>query len=243
VSDEAGTVTVTRDGGVAVVTLCRPAQLNALSTRMETLLLDALGNTEVRDSSAVVLTGGPTVFSAGADTGELAAMTPDAIVGYYRGSGRVYETLAALEQPTVAAVAGWCVGGGFELALATDLRVADETAVFSLPEVGIGIVPSSGGTYRVTRAVGPARARELVLRGRRLSAAEALSWGLVGEGVPAGSHIARAVDIAHELAAQPPRAVAAAKQLIAAAADASRDATLLLEQLAYRALSNTGRPQ
>jgi enoyl-CoA hydratase/carnithine racemase len=240
-TDGPGTVTVVRDGAVAVVTLCRPAKLNALSAHMETALLEAMESAEVRDSAAVVLTGGPTVFSAGADVRELAAMAPDAIADYYRGSGRVYEVVAALAQPTVAAIAGWCVGGGFELALATDVRVADETAVFSLPEVSIGIVPSSGGTYRLTRAVGPARARDLVLRGRRLGADEALSWGLVAEVLPAGAHVTRAVGIAHELARQPRHALAAAKQLIAAVADTGRDASLLLEQLAYRALTNTGQ--
>jgi enoyl-CoA hydratase/carnithine racemase len=167
-------------------------------------------------------------------------MTPAAIARYYRESGAVYEAVAALPQPTVAAIAGYCLGGGFELALAADFRVADETAVFGLPEVGIGILPSSGGVTRLVRAVGPARTRDLVLRCRRMSAAEAHSWGLLTETVPAGRHLATALEIAGELAAHPPLAVSTAKQVITAAADASRETGLLLEQLAYATLNRIG---
>ena len=137
-----GRVLVRREGGVAVLTLDRPAKLNALSTHLETELLRAVEGEHVRTSSAVVVTGGGRAFSAGADVTELQTMTTADIAAYYQGSGRVYERFAALPQPTIAAIAGWCVGGGFELALAADFRVADPTAVFSLPEVAIGIVPS-----------------------------------------------------------------------------------------------------
>jgi len=164
----------------------------------------------------------------------------EAIAEYYRGSGAVYEAVAALPQPTVAAIAGYCLGGGFELALAADLRVADETAVFGLPEVGLGILPSSGGVTRLVRAVGPARTRDLVLRGRRMSVTQAHSWGLVTETTPAGSHLSTALEIAGELAAQPPLAVSVAKQVITAATDASRETALLLEQLAYATLNRIG---
>ncbi|HTI27829.1 MAG TPA: enoyl-CoA hydratase/isomerase family protein, partial [Kutzneria sp.] len=137
-----GDVEVARHGEVAVLTLRREAKLNALSTHLESRLLDAVRSDAVQGSRAVVITGGDKVFSAGADTGELREMTPEAIAEYYRSSGAVYEAVAALPQPTVAAIAGYCLGGGFELALAADLRVADETAVFGLPEVGLGILPS-----------------------------------------------------------------------------------------------------
>jgi enoyl-CoA hydratase/carnithine racemase len=234
----AGDVEVTRHGDVAVLTLRREAKLNALSTHLESRLLDAVRG--VGDSKAVVITGGDKVFSAGADTSELGAMTPAAIAAYYRESGAVYEAVAALPQPTVAAVAGYCLGGGFELALAADLRVADATAVFGLPEVGLGILPSSGGVTRLVRAIGPARTRDLVLRGRRMAVAEARSWGLVTENVPAGEHLAAALEIAKHLAGQPPLAVAVAKQVITAATDASRETALLLEQLAYATLNRIG---
>lgn len=236
----AGDVAVARHGDVAVLTLRREAKLNALSTHLETRLLDAVRGETVKTSRAVVVTGGDKVFSAGADTSELTEMTPAAIAEYYRDSGAVYEAVAALPQPTVAAIAGYCLGGGFELALAADLRVADETAVFGLPEVGLGILPSSGGVTRLVRAVGPARTRDLVLRGRRMAVAEAHSWGLLTETVPAGDHLSRALEIAGELAGQPPLAVSIAKQVIGAATDASRETGLLLEQLAYATLNRIG---
>ncbi|WP_055495012.1 enoyl-CoA hydratase/isomerase family protein [Streptomyces sp. TP-A0356] len=238
----AGTVEIRRSGSTAVLTLRRETKLNALSTHLERELLRALGDKAVTTSRAVVLTGGNRVFSAGADTGELREMTPEAITAYYRDSGAVYERMAALPQPTVSAIAGYCLGGGLELALATDFRIADPTAKFGLPEVGIGILPSSGGTYRTVRAVGPARARELVLRGRRLTAAEAHAWGLLTEVSEEGAHLEQALRLADELAALPPLAVAVTKRVIDAAADAPRESSLLLEQLAYASLNQTTHP-
>lgn len=234
-----GTVRVERHGAVTVLTLDRAAKLNALSTQLESALLDALRSAAVRDSRAVVITGGDTVFSAGADVGELREMTPAAIAEYYRASGAVYEAVAALPQPTVAAITGYCLGGGFELALAADLRVADPAAVFGLPEVGLGILPSSGGVTRLVRVAGPARTRDLVLRGRRMTAEEAQSWGLLTELAAPGEQLTRALAIADELAGQPPLAVSIANQVITAATDAPREAALLLEQLAYAALNRT----
>ncbi|MER8161152.1 enoyl-CoA hydratase/isomerase family protein [Streptomyces sp. NPDC094472] len=172
-SPDAGTVEIERTGehhDIAVLTLRRERKLNALSTHLGTVLLDALRSQQVRTSRAVVVTGVPRAFSAGADTGELREMTPEAIADYYRSSGAVYETFAALPQPTVAALSGYCLGGGLELALAADIRVADPDTVFGLPEVGIGILLSSGGVTRLVREVGPARTRDLVLRGRRFGA-------------------------------------------------------------------------
>ncbi|HJP78889.1 MAG TPA: enoyl-CoA hydratase/isomerase family protein [Pseudonocardiaceae bacterium] len=234
-----GSVEISVIGPVAVLTLCREAKLNALSTHLERALDDALRSEAVRGAGAVVVTGGEGVFSAGADVNELRAMNPAAIAEYYRDSGAVYERFAALPQPTVAAIAGYCLGGGFELALAADLRVADEGAVFGFPEVGIGILPSSGGVTRMVRAVGPARARDLILRCRRMDPGQAHDWGLLTEVTPRGEHLARALEIAGELAAQPPLAVQIAKQVIDAATDAPREAALLLERLAYAALNRT----
>ena len=108
-------------------------------------------------------------------------MTTQDIVDYYRGSGSVYEEFAALPQPTIAAITGYCLGGGLELALAADIRIADPAAVFGLPEIDIGILPSSGGLTRIARAVGSGRARDLVLRGRRFDARQAERWGIVTE--------------------------------------------------------------
>ncbi|BBX32059.1 enoyl-CoA hydratase [Mycolicibacterium mageritense DSM 44476 = CIP 104973] len=238
-AEHQGSVQVRREGDVAVVTLCRERKRNALSTHMETELLRALRTDEVTSSRAVVVTGGDTVFSAGADVTELRDMSPAAIARYYRESGSVYEVFAALPQPTVAAITGYCLGGGLELSLAADIRVADPAAVFGFPEVGIGILPSSGGVTRATRILGPGRSRDLILRGRRIDAAVAEAWGLVTEIAPAGEHVATALTVAAELARFHPMTMSVTKQVLDASVDASRSASLVLEQLAYALLNNT----
>jgi enoyl-CoA hydratase/carnithine racemase len=232
-------VDVRGDGPVAVVTLRREAKLNALSTALEGALDAALGRPEVRDARAVVITGGARAFSAGADVAELRDRDPRAILDYYRATGAVYERVAALPAPTIAAIAGWCLGGGLELALACDFRVAEAAATFGLPEVGIGILPSSGGTLRLVRLVGAARAKELVLLRERLDADEARAAGLVTEVVADGAALDRALELAGRLAALPPLAVSVAKQAIDAMPEASRDAGLLVERLAYALLAGT----
>jgi len=233
------TVSVERRGDVAVLTLCREAKLNALSTVLEQALLDALASPSTVDSKAVVLTGAGRAFSSGADVTEIQGFDAEAIAAYYRGSGRVYETVAGLAQPTVSAIHGYCLGAGLELALATDLRVADDTAVFGLPEIELGIVPSSGGIVRLVRAIGVARTREMVLLGERIPAPEAYRLGLVTEVVPAGRAVDRAVELAARLAAKPALALALARQAIDAAAESSLAAGLLVERLAYAALHQT----
>jgi enoyl-CoA hydratase/carnithine racemase len=224
---------------VCVLTLAREAKLNALSTELEGDLQAALLRDDVRGSACVVLQGRGRAFSAGADVSELRDRSAEAVLAYYRATGDVYERVAALPQPVVCALHGYTLGGGLELALACDLRIADETAVLGFPEVGIGILPSSGGTARATRLLGAARAKQLILLGRRLSAREALAAGLVSEVVPAGEAQARALQVAAELAAQPPLAVSLAKQAIDAAAESSREAAVLIERLAYGLLSQT----
>jgi enoyl-CoA hydratase/carnithine racemase len=232
-------IEVERDGAVCVLRLCRQEKLNALSTALERELQDALAGDAVGSSSCVVVTGSGRAFSAGADLSELSERTPEAVLAYYRDTGGVYERLASLSQPTLSAIHGYCLGGGLELALATDFRIADETAAFGFPEVSIGILPSSGGTYRATRLLGAARAKELILLRSRLSAAEALAAGLVTEVVPEGKALERALELAHGLAALPRTAVSVAKQAIDASPDASREAALLIERLAYGLLSQT----
>jgi len=228
-----------RDGAVCLLRLRREEKLNALSTALERELEDILAGDAVRSSSCLVVTGSGRAFSAGADLSELSARTPEAVLAYYRDTGGVYERLASLPQPTLSAIHGYCLGGGLELALATDFRIADESGVFGFPEVSIGILPSSGGTYRTTRLLGPARAKELILLRSRLSAAEALQAGLVTEVVPEGKALERALELAHALAALPPTAVSVAKQAIDASPDASREAALLIERLAYGLLAQT----
>jgi enoyl-CoA hydratase/carnithine racemase len=230
---------VAREGAVAVLTFRREEKLNALSTAVEGELLEALSGAKVRESRCVVFAGGRRAFSAGADLVEERDESPSGIEAYYRDTGDVYERIAALPQPTVSAIAGWCLGAGLELALATDFRIADETAVFGLPEVELGIVPSSGGTYRLVRAVGPARAKELMLLRPRVEAHEGLRLGLVTEVVAAGEALSRALELAERLADLPALAASFAKRAADALAESSREAGILVERLAYAALAQT----
>lgn len=224
-------------GDVVVLQLNRPEKLNALSVALEQALLDALSSPAVASAKAVVITGSDRAFSAGADTSELPDMTPDRIAAYYRGSGSVYDAVARLPQPTVAAISGYCLGGGFELALACDIRIADEAAQFGLPEVALGILPSSGGVTRLVRMVGTARTKEIVLLGDRMPAGEAHRLGLVKDVVEQGTALATALDLAGRLASKPALAVAWTKAAIEAAAESSAATSLLLEQFAYAALN------
>ena len=223
--------------------LRRDEKLNALSTELEAALGDALDDARVAESACVVISGGKRAFSAGADVTEFRERDPAAIAAYYRGTGAVYERVAALPQPTIAAISGYCLGGGLELALACDFRVADATATFGFPEVGLGIIPSSGGTLRLVRLVGTARAKELVLLRERFGADEACELGLVTEAVAEGDALGRALELGEQLAALPPLAVTVATQAIDAMPDASREAGLALERLAYGLLAQTGDAQ
>jgi enoyl-CoA hydratase/carnithine racemase len=232
-------VEVRPHGRACVVALQREDKLNALSTALEGALAEALEHPDVRASACVVLTGGARAFSAGADVGELRDRDPAAILAYYRETGAVYERVAALPQPTISAIAGYCLGGGLELALATDFRVAEASAAFGLPEVGIGIVPSSGGMHRLVRMLGAARAKELVLLRDRVGAEEARALGLVTEVVPEGGALDRALELAGRIAELPALAVAVAKQAIDCMPEASREAGLALERLAYGLLAQT----
>jgi enoyl-CoA hydratase/carnithine racemase len=228
-----------REGAVCVVQLRREEKLNALSTAVERALGKALASEDVRESACVVVTGSGRAFSAGADITEFRDRDAEAVLRYYRETGGVYEQVAALPQPTIAAIHGYCLGGGLELALAADFRIADETAVFGFPEVGLGILPSSGGTTRAARLLGPARAKELILLGGRRSAHEALAIGLVTEVVAEGRALERALELGRSLAELPPTAVSVTKQVIDAAPGASREAALLIERLAYGLLAQT----
>lgn len=226
-------------GDVVILQLNRPSKLNALSTELEKSLLTAISSEAVSAASAVIFTGSAQAFSTGADTSELPNMTPERIAAYYRGSGSLYDIVSKLPQPSVAAISGYCLGAGFELALACDIRIADDTAKFGLPEIGLGILPSSGGLTRLVRAVGTAVAREIILFGEYFSAAEAHRFGLVREVVPAGEALSVAIERSVFLGGQPAMAVAWTKAAIDAAAESSAASSLLIEQLAYAALNRS----
>ena len=232
-------VQLSRAGDACVLTLTREEKLNAISTEVEAELCAALEQPSLRDAACVVITGGPRVFSAGADLNEMRGLDPAAIVSYYRATGDFAERVANLAQPTFSVICGYCLGGGLELALATDFRIAEEGAVLGLPEVGLGILPSSGGTQRLVRMLGPARAKELILLRDRIDAAEGLRLGVLTEVVAAGAGRARALEHAERLAGLPRLAVQLTGQVIDAVADAPRSAGIELERLAYALLAQT----
>ena len=223
-----------------VIRLQRPAKLNAISEQVERELCDALERPEVRDAPCVIFTGGEKVFSAGADLSETRGYGPDEILATYRGTGDFAERVADLAQPTLSAVTGYCIGGGLELALATDFRIAEEGSDFRFPEVALGILPSWGGTQRAVRLLGPARAKELILLRERVDAQDALSLGLVTEVVATGQALQRALELAERLSGLPRLAVSVTKQVIDALPETSRTAGLGLERVAYGLLAQTG---
>jgi enoyl-CoA hydratase/carnithine racemase len=222
-----------------VITLTREHKLNAISGDMERALCAVLDSDPVRDAACVVFTGGPRVFSAGADVTEMPGLDPAAVVAHYRATGDFAERVADLRQPTISAISGYCIGGGLELALACDFRVCSPDVVFGLPEVELGILPSWGGTQRLVRLLGPARAKELILLRTRFDVELAVAFGLVTE-VVTSDVLARALEIATRLAALPTLAVQVTREVIDSMPETSRRSGLALERLAYGLLAQTG---
>ena len=210
-----------RSGGVATLTLNRPEALNAFNTEQLHLLRDALAEVAADpDIRVLVLTGaGERAFAVGADIREMAALSPEGGLAFGRLGHAVTRAVEALPQPVVAAVNGFALGGGCELAIACDIRIASENAVFAQPEVSLGIPPGWGGSQRLPRLVGPGMAAEMILAGRRVAAAEALRIGLVNRVVPLPDLMPAAAELAATIAANGPVAVRAAKRLMALAFD------------------------
>jgi enoyl-CoA hydratase len=222
-------VLVTTDGPVTTLTLNRPQALNALSPALMDELIAAIAAADA-DSAvrAIVLTGGPNVFAAGADIKTMADATPvemAASATFARWAG-----IAACRKPIIAAVSGYALGGGCELAMLCDIILASDTAQFGQPEVNIGVIPGAGGTARLTRALGPYRAMELILTGAMLSAQEAFQHGLVNRVCPAEAVVAEAQRLAAIIAAKAPVAVRMAKEAVRTAADTTVREGLAIEQ-------------
>ncbi len=225
--------------GVALVTLNRPRVLNALSFALLLRLAEAVETLDADPScGAIVITGaGTRAFAAGADVAELATQTSASLAASpgFRGWDRV----AAVATPTIAAVRGFALGGGAELALACDMLVAGEDATFGQPEINLGIIPGGGGTQRLARAIGKARTMELVLTGRRVTAAEAGALGFVTRVVPAAETIGTALDLAAAVAAQPAEAVRAAVAAVRAAFEGPLADGIRVERDLFRELFGT----
>ena len=230
------TISIERDGPLATVTLNRPDVLNALNLRMLDELSEAFRQLDGDESvRAVILTGaGPKAFAAGADIGELNAL-PSARAGeaQARKGQALTRAIERLRVPVIAAVNGFALGGGCELAMACDIRVASENARFGQPEVNLGILPGYGGTQRAPRLVGEGMAMSLCLTGEMIDAAEALRRGLVQKVTPPDGLMAEARRIAALIATKAPLAITAAKRAIVDGARLTLDDALALEALLF----------
>jgi enoyl-CoA hydratase len=213
-------IIVAVDGPVATITLNRPKALNALNSQLMREVTEAL---RALDADAavrcIVLTGNERAFAAGADIKEMADASPVDMLA--RSNLSYYDTVRRVSKPIIAAVSGYALGGGCELAMACDMIVASETARFGQPEINIGIMPGAGGTQRLTRQLGKYRAMELVLTGDYLEAREAYARGLVNRVTPPELYLEEAQKLARKIAAQPAVAVRMAKDAVLKAQDLS----------------------
>jgi enoyl-CoA hydratase len=216
---------------VLVITLSRPDRLNAMNLEMAQEFHRALD--AVADGGAVVITGAGRAFSAGADVKDGSGVGSGGITWF-----ETFDRLAALEVPVIAAIEGWCLGGGMELALCCDLRVGSETARLGTPEVKHGVFPAGGGTQRLSSVIGAGRAKELLLVGDWIDAQTAFSWGLLNRLVPEGEALAAALSLATTVAQHPAQAVAALKRLTR---DRDLATGLALERAEIKALLATKR--
>jgi enoyl-CoA hydratase len=225
-------IAVEKDGAVGIVTLNRPQQLNALSyglVREASLAMEAFDqDAEIR---AIILTGGERVFAAGADIKEMMDKTPfdDLLQGRLVFRDRINK----ISKPVIAAVSGYALGGGCELAMSCDIIIASETALFGQPEVNLSVIPGSGGTQRLTRTVGKYRAMEMLLTGEPLSAADAQRYGLVNRVVPAELLLEEAKGLARKIAAKPPLAVKMIKEAVQKALNTPLDEGLDFERKSF----------
>ena len=235
------TILVEKDGPVAVLTINRPDKLNALNQTVLAELLQALSEVACDDAvGAIVLTGaGAKSFVAGADIGAMSRMTtPQAQAFADLGHG-LGDALANCPKPVVAAVNGFALGGGTELAVACDAIYAADNAKFGQPEVKLGVIPGFGGTQRLARLVGLQKAKELVFTGDTIDAQEALRIGLVCAVFPAAELLGKAKDLGRRMAAAGPLAVAQAKRAMNHGYDLSLPAALELEKQAFAMLFGT----
>ncbi len=234
------TIQVAVDGALAIVTIAREAALNALSSKVISELTTACGELEVStDVRAVIVTGAGKAFVAGADIAEMRELSPRQAQAFAEMGGAMAAAIEGSEKPWIAAVNGFALGGGCELAMACDFVYASDQARFGQPEVKLGIIPGFGGTQRLARRVGIAKAKELCMTGDMIDAAEALRIGLCDAVWPAAELMARARDVAGRIAANGPLAVAEVKRLVQLGQSTTLDHALALEQQSFGLLFST----
>ena len=223
---------------VGLVRLNRPKALNALNSIMLTELMDVLDKFDAdEDIGAVVITGNKRSFAAGADIKEMIDVT--AVEMFLNDSISQFDRIRGVTKPVIAAVSGYCLGGGNELAMSCDMILASETAHFGQPEINIGVIPGAGGTQRLARTVGKAITMEMVLNNRTLSAEEALRFGLVNKVVPVEHYLEEALNLASEIASRAPLAVRMGKEAVNKAFDTFLRDGLADERRAFYFLFST----
>ena len=224
-------VEVTKKDHIAVVTMNRPEALNALNKAVFTDLEVALDDVEKDDEVyVVIITGAGRAFIAGADIGEMAPMNVAEGLAFSELGNRILMRVDMMEKPTIAAVNGFALGGGCEMALACDIRIASEKAKFGQPEVGLGITPGFGGTQRLARLVGPGMAKQLIYTAKNIKADEALRIGLVNAVYPAEELMPAAEKMASTIAKNAPIAVRACKKAINEGLEAKMDDAIVIEE-------------
>jgi len=234
------TIQVAVDGALATVTVSREAALNALSSKVIAELTEACGELEVStDVRAVIVTGAGKAFVAGADIAEMRELSPRQAQAFSEMGGALAAAIEGSEKPWIAAVNGFALGGGCELAMACDFIYASDQAKFGQPEVKLGIIPGFGGTQRLARRVGIAKAKELCMTGDMIDAAEALRIGLCDAVWPAAELMAKVRDVAGRIAANGPLAVAEVKRLVQLGQSTTLDHALALEQQSFGLLFST----
>ena len=239
--DSFETIKVAVDGALATVTINREAALNALSSTVISELTHVVGELEIsQDIRVVILTGaGDKAFVAGADISEMLELTANQARAFSEMGGALGEAIETSEKPWIAAVNGFALGGGCELALACDFIHASAQAKFGQPEVKLGVIPGFGGTQRLARRVGVAKAKELCMTGDQIDAAEALRIGLADAVWPHGELMDKVRALAGRIAANGPLAVAEVKRLVHQGQSVSLEAALALEQRSFGLLFST----
>lgn len=235
---DAAPVLLQRDGAVGIVTLNRPDKRNALDLTMRAALADAVRQLEAdADVRALVITGGDAVFAAGADLNLLVDKGAQDVADI--DLGQYWAAVSGCRKPVIAAVSGFALGAGCELAMLCDFIVADPGARFGQPELAVGIMPGAGGTQRLVRAVGRPVAHLMLLTGEALTAERAWQLGLVAELAAPGQALARALELATKAARMPPKAVAATRRVLRQGPELPLDAALALEQREFLLLFDT----